>query len=72
MAPWVMTSQVTKAPWLLTFSIGALPVALIYFENKKPVLETLDRKVRRFDSVSDAMKQMHELLNSPPLEPQIE
>lgn len=66
MAPWIMNSEVTRRPWLLTFRIGSLPVALIHFEDKKPVLEILGHTLTGFKTVSEAMKKMHELLNSPP------
>lgn len=66
MAPWIMNSEVTRRPWLLTFRIGSLPVALIHFEDKKPVLETLTGTHKGFKTVSEAMHKMHELLNSPP------
>lgn len=63
-----MTSQVTKGPWLLTFRIGALEIARIHFEGKKPHLWAWDRHEGPFESVSAAMARMHELLKSPPEE----
>ena len=67
MAPWIMNSEVTRHPWTLTFRIGSLPVAMIHFENKKPVLEILGgTTIKGFKTVSEAMSKMHELLNSPP------
>jgi hypothetical protein len=63
---WVMSSHVRHAPWLLTFYIGAIPIAEIYFVYKKPFLKLWDREEGPFDSVSAAMRRMHELLKSPP------
>lgn len=68
MAPWIMHSEVRRHPWRLTFSIGQVPIAQIDFDNKKPYLHTLDTRVQGpFDSVSAAMKRMHEMLNNPPV-----
>lgn len=66
MAPWIMSSEVSRRPWRLTFSIGAIAIAHIYFENKKLKLSTLDGDHGSFPTVSAAMTEMHRLLNSPP------
>ena len=65
---WVMLSQVRKDPWLLTFYIGAITIAEIYFVNKRPRLRMWDKEEGPFDSVSNAMRRMHQLLKLPPEE----
>lgn len=63
---WVMTSHVNKSPWCLTFFIGSITIAEISFSSKKPYLIMWHKQEGPFDSVSDAMRRMHQLLKSPP------
>lgn len=64
---WVMSTRRTERPVAYQFLIGDLQVAEVSFAGSRAILSTMTDRTDH-PTMSDAMKEMHRRLNSPPAE----